>query len=352
VKIAFLHFTMGLVNRGSEISTDIIATALGKQHQVTVFQSGPLISKVYKTICIHPLVQAPTPAPTNIITKLLSRLYLDNASITAKKFTQQCIPELQKLKPDIIIATNGLPQLKVLKKANLNAKIVVFGRAGIGYHDKDSLKARPDLFVALTPQAKLWANTIAKPTTKVVYIPNPVMKVEAKAIDLNLPRPIVLTVGALSRYKNIPAVIKAVSKLQASLVLIGDGEESAHVQSALSHFPGDFRWLKHVDPTEISSYYASSDIFCFVPDPQEAFGRVYLEAMAVGLPIVASNDPIRRGIVGAKGHYADPHNLDSVVSALQTASTTGRVDYTKDLMPYQPKTVVAQIEKEINALIN
>jgi len=351
MKIVFLHQTLGLVSRGSEISTDLLASSLAKKHDVLVLQSGKVSPKPYQAKQITPLKSAAPAAPTTIFDKVRTHLYLDKASLLVKEFTKQCIPIINKFKPDIIVATNGYPQLSILSQSSTSAKIVVFGRAGIGYHDRDNLKAKPDLFIALTPQAKSWAETIAKLVTKVVYIPNPINSIKAPKIDLNLPHPIVMTVGALSKYKNIESVIRAVSRLQASYLLIGDGEEGGTIADALNNFPGDFRWIKHVDPSEIPSYYAASDIFCFVPDPQEAFGRVYLEAMVAGLPIVASDDPIRRGIIGSQGHYVDPHNIDSIITALQIASTKGKRNYSEELKPYQLKTVVAQLEKEFHALI-
>lgn len=351
MKIAFLHMTLGLVDRGSEVVTDLAASSLASKHQVLVLQSGPLSKKAYQVKRVYLLTSAPAVAPTNIFEKLLFRTHLNLAARLIKAFTLASLPLISKFQPDIIVAVNGSSQLRILQSQSLKAKLVVFGHAGIGHDDLANLKNSPDLFVALSRHAESWAREHALSPTKVVYIPNPLPPSKIKPIDLNLPRPIVLTVGALSRYKNIDSVIKAVSRLQASYLLIGDGEEGSTIADALNNFPGDFRWIKHVDPSEIPSYYAASDIFCFVPDPQEAFGRVYLEAMNAGLPIVASDDPIRRGIIGEQGNYAPPHDINSIVSALQSASTQGKIDYKAELKPYQLKTVITQIEKEFHALI-
>lgn len=351
MKIAFLHLTLGLVDRGSEVVTDLVASTLARKHQVLVLQAGPLTNKPYEVSRPYTLTSAPIAAPRSLIDKLLFRLHLNSGAQHVRRFTTAAIPHLRLFAPDLIVCINGASQIKILQQSHLPAKIVVFGHAGIGHDDYHTLKAGPDLFIALTPQAKLWADTIVSPTTKVVHIPNPLSINRPKPVSLGLPHPIVLCVGALTYYKNIPSVINAVGQLNASLLLIGDGEAASQVQSALSHFTGDFRWLRHVDPAEIANYYASSDIFCFLPDRQEAFGRVYLEAMVAGLPIVASDDPIRLSIVGEQGVYADPHNPDSIIRALQIASTKGRLNYTKELKPYQLKTVVSQIEKEFHALI-
>lgn len=135
-----------------------------------------------------------------------------------------------------------------------------------------------------------------------------------------------------------------------SLLIIGDGEEKGALESALSTYPHEFRWIKQVDQKEMSSYYASCDVFCFVPDAQEAFGRVYIEAMAAGLPIVASDDPIRRNIVGFQGLFVDPRDYDQIAKAITKASTMGKLDYKEELRPFDLSTVVSQLEKEFHDL--
>jgi len=360
MKILFLHLTMGLVERGSEISTDIIATALAKDHEVLVIQSGPQKPKPYHVKRIYPLGVAPPAAPTSLIAKLSFRLGLDLESQTVIRFTRAAISLIQSFKPDIIVATNGAPQLAILQAClrrqglALQAKLVVFGRAGIGHHDEANLRAKPDLFIALTPQAESWARQITSKFTKIVYIPNPISPVGANPCirPCNLSRPIVLCVGALSAYKNISSVIEAIRQTQCSYLLVGDGEERDTTQQLLSTLGNDFRWIKHLESSELAAYYAAADVFCFVPDPQEAFGRVYLEAMAAGLPIVASDDPIRRELIGPLGIYVDPHNPSEIVSGITQATQLGRLDYTAQLKPYLLQRVIKQIEKEFYDLIH
>ncbi len=234
----------------------------------------------------------------------------------------------------------------------MKAKIVAFGHAGIGYHDAGTLKAVPDLFVALTPVALGWAKAIARSQTRVVYIPNPLPSFQSKAISLNLPSPVVLTVSALSRYKNVDKVASALSSLPYSWLLIGDGEERDVIEDQLSTFASDFRWIKELDQSEIGAYYQSADIFCFVPDSHESFGMVYLEAMASGLPIVATDDKIRRDLIGETGIYVDPYDPDSITAGINTAHQRARHDYSLELKPFALKTVITQLNKEFHDLIS
>jgi len=351
MKIVFLHMTMGLESRGSEVSTDLLATELAKKHEVLVIGSGPISKRTYTTKRVYPLSSAPSPAPVGLIGKIRSHLYLDDASLKVKQFTIESLPLIREFHPDMIIATNGLPQLYVLRGEVSKAKIVVFGRAGMGYHDRDSLRTGPDLFIALSEQAANWAKGLGGHKTRVVYIPNPIRVTKAQKIDLKLKNPVVMCVGALSKYKNVDKVIEAVRLTNASLLLIGDGEEREGVQQSLSTLPNEFRWIRHVDPSELPSYYGSADVFCFVPDEQEAFGRVYLEAMVAGLPIVASYDHIRRAIVGQQGIFVNPRDVSDIAMGINTAIQLNKLNYSDELKEYELKTVAAQIEKEFHDLI-
>ncbi len=355
MKIAILHLTMGLVDRGSEISTDLIASYLSQKHDVYVFQAGQVTAKPYQVISI-PLIQSPpNPAPRHLLDKLLFRLQLDKNSLLVRKFTNLALKKLISLKPDVIIATNGPQQLKILRHARLSSKLVVFGRAGIGFHDARSLKLSPDLFIALSQKAYSWAKQI-NPNIKITYIPNPIdvnRFSQAKPISPSLSRPIVLTVGALTAYKNITPVVQAVAQTSFSHLIIGSGEQENTVKSlATKLLPNRHEILSHIPPHQLPSYYQAADIFCFVPQPQEAFGRVYLEAMSAGLPIVATDDEIRREIIGSKGFFANPNDLNDLVAKLTQAQKLDKpVSYTNQLKPYTIEIVGQQIEKAFHELI-
>ncbi|MFH2019653.1 MAG: glycosyltransferase family 4 protein [bacterium] len=301
-----------------------------------------------------PLRTPPIFAPQTLLEKLSFRLGIDDNTKKVATFTSLALPELKKFAPDVVVAVNGDNQVKFLKKNLKNTKVVVFGHSGIGYHDQKNLNANPDLFIVLSREAETWATKIASNKTKVIYIPNAVdvqRYSKAKAKKLHLPHPIVMVVGALSSYKNISMVIKGVSLTNASLLIIGDGEEQSKISEELSRLVNDFSWIRHVDPIDLPSYYKASDVFCFVPDPQEAFGLVYIEAMATGLPIVASDDKVRRDIIGKKGIYVDPHEPESISQGLIKAYGLGKVDYASKLENYQIDKVVKKIEKAFYELI-
>lgn len=349
MKIAILHMTMGLVDRGSEISTDLIARLLSRRHKVTVIQSGPVNKKPYQTVRAYPHTSPPPVAPRNILDKVLFRIGLDSNSKAVGEFTRQALPFLEQLQPDIIIATNGAGQVKILKKGT-SAIIVVFGRAGIGHHDRANLMARPNLFIALSSPAKKWANQIAKSPTKVVYIPNPIDIQNfrnAKSKTIGLKSPVAITVGAFTKYKNIDSVIRAVSFTNYSLLIVGKGEEESQLRSlATVLLKGRHKFITDAKPSDLPSLYAATDLFIFTPDEQESFGRVYLEAMAANLPIIASDDPIRRDIIGKQGYYSRARNVEELSNRIK--SIRERQVVYSNISKYDLMSVAKLIEKEFD----
>ncbi|MCE7898090.1 MAG: hypothetical protein DPW11_02180 [bacterium] len=352
MKIIFLNLTQGLVNRGLERVFDLYATELAKKNDVTIIQAGDIVpGKNYKTIRVHPLTLAPQAAPNNLLEKLLFRLERDPASLQAIEFTKDSLSPIKKINPDVIIAGNGAPQLRILKRALPTKKITVFGAAGLGHHDIKTLLSHPDLFIAMTDYQATWCKPYQTSRTRVVVIPNPVvLSKSSKKIDLSLPRPVVLTVGALTKYKNITKTAEYLSELPLSHIIIGDGEENRKLQDVLSKRAYDFRWIKRVSPEELPAYYNYSDVFCFIPDSREAFGNVFVEAMAASLPIVATDDPIRREIIGGAGYYVNPKDPKSVQSAIVKAAEGGKIDYTQQLARYNIKAVSKLLENALNEL--
>jgi len=353
MKILFLNLTQGLVDRGLERVVDLYGLALAKKHDVTVMQAGPVLpDKKYTTLRTHKLDLPPQAAPVNFVEKLLFRLECDPTSLTTNEFTRASLSAIKQINPDIVIACNGAPQIKILKRELPAQKIAAFGAAGLGHHDIKTLLSAPDLFIALTNYQAHWTKFYARKQTRIVVIPNPVVVTKSSTkTDLNLPGPIVLTVGALTRYKNITKTALALSTLPATHIIIGDGEDRGKLQDILSKRMYDFRWIKHVSPVELPAYYQYSDVFCFTPDPREAFGNVYIEAMAAGLPIVATDDPIRREIIGSTGYFVNPNDREAVISATIKAAEGGRVDYSAILNRYNIKVVSNLLEKALNELI-
>ena len=85
---------------------------------------------------------------------------------------------------------------------------------------------------------------------------------------------------------------------------------------------GDRFQILTVPFDQMPSIYRSADVFTLPSVSSEAFGNVLVEAMATGLPVVATDDPIRNEIVGEAGILVDPENTDEYALNLQKALDT------------------------------
>jgi len=101
-----------------------------------------------------------------------------------------------------------------------------------------------------------------------------------RAIDLDFPRPIFMTVGRVAVEKNLPAFLSL--DLPGTKVVIGGGPQQAELKR---RFPAA-KFLGQLDNGILAAHLAAADVFVF-PSLTDTFGIVQLEALASGVPIAA-----------------------------------------------------------------
>ncbi len=109
--------------------------------------------------------------------------------------------------------------------------------------------------------------------------------------------PIILFVGRVEPLKGIDILINAVAMLdsdvECQVVIVGGDESSGHQVNKLHELAQQrgiaprVRFVDAVDHEELPLYYNAADL-CVVPSHYESFGLVAVEAMASGVPVVAS----------------------------------------------------------------
>lgn len=105
---------------------------------------------------------------------------------------------------------------------------------------------------------------------------------------------VVLFAGRLAEKKGVTYLIDAVKELDVKLVIVGDGPLKENLQKQAESLGDKVMFLGSKTHEELRTIYASADIFV-APSitakdgDQEGFGLVIIEAMASGLPVVASN---------------------------------------------------------------
>ena len=98
--------------------------------------------------------------------------------------------------------------------------------------------------------------------------------------ELDLPRPIFMTVGRVAVEKNLEAFLTL--DLPGSKVVIGGGPQRAELQR---RYP-KVRFLGEKTGKDLTSHLAAADVFVF-PSLTDTFGVVQLEALACGTPVAA-----------------------------------------------------------------
>jgi glycosyltransferase involved in cell wall biosynthesis len=135
-------------------------------------------------------------------------------------------------------------------------------------------------------------------------------------------RLLVLHVGRLAVEKDVDTLVAALISARerlgdrAAFCVAGDGPRAAWVRQMLP-FAAHLGFL---DRERLAQLYADADLFVF-PSPTETCGLVALEAMASGLPVIASDrggvrDNLRHGLTGLVVPAGDAAGFAAAMVAL------------------------------------
>ena len=120
----------------------------------------------------------------------------------------------------------------------------------------------------------------------------PVDKLKCKS-DLGLcGKFVVLFVGRLIELKGVKVLLDVAIRFadvkDIAFVFVGDGPLSAEIRAATTNH-GNIFYVGKVEVEKLSQYYSAADIFVAPSIYEEGFGRVILEALSCGTPVIASN---------------------------------------------------------------
>lgn len=228
---------------------------------------------------------------------------------------------------DVVMPMNGrLQSLKAsLGRFISPYKLVIGGHSGMGRDDIFNIAvAKPDVFIALTNSMAIWARKWAW-GSQVVKISNGIdlqkFTPNGHKNDFDLEHPVFLSVGALAPYKRHDLAIEAVSLLdKGSLVIIGEGGDKSRLNGLGQKLLKGRYKITSLSYEEMPGAYRGGDVFTLPSWGREAFGLVYLEAMACGLPVVAPDDSSRSEIVGEGGLLTNVEDINEYTKVLKEAS--------------------------------
>jgi glycosyltransferase involved in cell wall biosynthesis len=133
--------------------------------------------------------------------------------------------------------------------------------------------------------------------------------------------PILLFVGALQKRKNVVRLVDAFRAAPAGwrLVLVGgQGYGAEEILGRIAASPCRDRILLrgYVSGAELQHWYQRAAALVF-PSLDEGFGIPVLEAMANGVPVVASQTSALPEVMGDAGLPVDPHRTESIAEGIR-----------------------------------
>jgi glycosyltransferase involved in cell wall biosynthesis len=190
-----------------------------------------------------------------------------------------------------------------------------------------------DRIIAVSEGLRRTYIRVGVPPGRIVTVPNgvapaaepPDRAAARRVLGLDDDQPVVLTVARLTHMKGQHVLLDAVPGLAArfpglAVVLIGDGplRERLTAQAAALGVGSAVRFLGH--RADARRLLPAADIFA-LPSRHEGMPLAALEAMATGLPVVATrvigtDEVVEDGVTGLLVRPADPVMLEAALAAL------------------------------------
>jgi glycosyltransferase involved in cell wall biosynthesis len=145
-----------------------------------------------------------------------------------------------------------------------------------------------------------------------------------------LPEDYIVAVGTLEPRKNLQALVDAFTRLVHSdpaapdLVLVGPAGWGAALDTG--RVPGRVHLTGFLVDEDLQRVVAGSRGLAF-PSLYEGFGLPPLEALACGRPVVVSDLPVMREVLGGHAAYVPLGDLDALAAALEQLPRAAEDDH-------------------------
>jgi glycosyltransferase involved in cell wall biosynthesis len=160
---------------------------------------------------------------------------------------------------------------------------------------------------------------------------------EAKNLSSNIRKrwglpdncPLLLNVGRLAHQKNQVVLIEALLTIKdAHLAILGEGElrESLRQKVVELQISDRIHFLGELPSEDVADFLSASDVFVF-PSLYEAMPMAIVEAMSLGIPIVASDIPALRELLGDSGLFVPADNAFALAQAIQSILNSPELAY-------------------------
>ena len=165
-----------------------------------------------------------------------------------------------------------------------------------------------------------------------------------------------LAVGRFShRHKGFDLLIEAFhifaqKNSEWHLDIVGEGVEEKMYRELIEKYHLTDRVTIHPFTNHVQDYYSQAQVYV-LSSRWEGFGLVMVEAMAHGLPVVSSDLPTSREIMGDFGLYFKNGDIDELAQRLEDATRLDWAEKSKEAIEISQRFEVNHIIKQWKQLI-
>lgn len=257
-----------------------------------------------------------------------------------------CMAMLWLVKQKYTIPIVGIEHWSELNKSILPPRLMQAGRTAYALADR-LLAVSPSLQAQMKRHFGVEAEVVYDMVSDVFLQP---------AIPEKTAKPFVwLAVGSLIQRKGYDVLLEAFAQLDGDerLIIVGSGPEGErlHAQAEKLCIADRVRFMGMLDKQAIINLMQESNAFV-LPSRGETFGVAYIEAMAMGLPVIATP-------CGGPEHFVRADNgllFDIDRSVLPLGSSKNVEQLTKAMMQmeaaidrYEPRRIRAYVQERFSA---
>jgi glycosyltransferase involved in cell wall biosynthesis len=331
--------------RVTMISQDYLPRVGGAEKQIAAL--APLLKK--RGVEVQVLTRRhPGLAPFEFIDGVpIYRLpILRTKALASFTFTLSALPVIRRLRPDIvhahgllsptttaILAKNlfGMPVVSKSLRGGMLGDFSRLAKKPLGRQRVRSLQKHVDAFIVISNEIKQELIESGVAPERCIFIPNGVSLNAFQPVDenrknqlrtqLGLPAGfLVIFVGRLEREKRVDGLIQVWPEIQkrnanAHLLILGTGSQEPELRQMAT---GSVLFGGMVE--NVPAYLQAADVFV-LPSVAEGLSNALLEALATGLPVVATatggtTDIVRHKVTGWLIHNYNSQNLSKGILAL------------------------------------
>ncbi|NQE05076.1 D-inositol-3-phosphate glycosyltransferase [ANME-1 cluster archaeon GoMg1] len=329
---------------GTEVQTMRMAEELGRKHEVIVFTKRYKSDAKYNYHKHYGIVRIPNIRFNGFL-----------STLTFVLLTPFFIMKYRK-KIDVLQCMMIYPNGFIGLLLNKLFEIPFFSwiRGGDWYFAKNNrIKRKMIASVLRNSLVVVQSNEIKKDVES--EFPEANLKIIPNAVDILGIRAngeYIIFVGNLIERKGVKYLIKAMKNVKGKLIIVGDGPERKKLEKLAQSLEVNCEFVGAVAPEKVSEYLMKGKLFVLPAVKGEGFPNVILEAMSVGLPVVATSlggipDLVKNGETGFLVKPADVEALAGKITEIVNNDSLWSImsdNCLKEVKRYSWDNIIRQIE--------